>query len=301
MESNYLKSFIAVVKTGSFTKAAENLFVTQSAITRRIQYMEKQYECLLLDRDGPVLKPTAKGQVFFDKANKILEIEQELQLEINQKKEKPSLSFISTPTFGVAYLPQIFSDFMKAQGTAISVKFTFEMPPVIREKLRHGVFEVAVIEHCADFDLSELETIALPADELVFAVAAGKELSQREFQLKDLLEYPLLSCSTGCCTTIILKNNLKSKGLSYDHFQHVIEITDLNMLLKSLFSGAGIAFISLALIRPFLMDYPLEIIRVPGFIHQRNRTLVFSDKTMNCGLNKQFTEQIINHLNCPPA
>lgn len=300
MESTYLKTFIEVVKTGSFSRAADNLFVTQSAVSRRIQYMEKQYECLLLDRDGPVLKQTEQGQLLFKKAIKILTLEQELQLEISQKEQRNHLAFVSTPTFGVAYLPQIFSNFLKTQCKAINIRFLVEMPTEIRENLRHGAFEMAVIEHCPEFDLSEFETIALPDDELVFAVATHEDFAEQEFQIEDLFKYPLLCCSEGCCTTVILEKNLKSKGFSFSQYRHVVEITDLDMFIKSLLSGTGVGFISLALIKPFVNSGQLKAFCIPGFIHQRNRSLVLSEKSMNCDLSKQFTEHIVDHFNSPP-
>lgn len=66
MELAYLKTLLEMVDTGSFSKAADNLYVTQSAVSRRIKFMEDQYGYPLLDRSGPNLLLTDAGTVVAD-------------------------------------------------------------------------------------------------------------------------------------------------------------------------------------------------------------------------------------------
>lgn len=93
MQSDYLKSFVEVVRTGSFTKAADNLCITQSAVTQRIQTMEKLYECLLLDRNGTQFSVTEKGKHLFDKAVELLEMEKKLTSEMTKKNNCKNFNF----------------------------------------------------------------------------------------------------------------------------------------------------------------------------------------------------------------
>jgi len=159
MESIYLKTFIMVAQTGSFTKAAETLFVTQSAVSRRIQFMENQYNCTLLDRTGPILKPTPAGDVLLEKAQKILEIEKELQSDLSPINNKQQLSFACTPTFGTRYLPEIMCKFIKNQPQVTNIKFSFDNPNAILKNLEIGAYETAVVEHCACFDCGDYKKI----------------------------------------------------------------------------------------------------------------------------------------------
>lgn len=296
MESSYLKTFVEVIQTGSFTKAAEKLCITQSAVSRRIQYMEKHYGCSLLDRSGPLLKQTEKGQRLLAKATKIIKIEQELELDMTPAVIDRCLSFISTPTFGMAFLPQIMSRFVRSEEEISNLRFFQDMPEGIRESLRRGLFEVAVIEHCADFDLSEFESVPLQADDMVFAAASNIDFSSEHPQLEELFKHSFLSCGNGCCTRVIFERNLDSRGYTKENFKQFIEISDLDTLLQSLVSGVGIAFLPLVLISNFVKNGQLKTYQFDDFVHYRNRSLIIPSKAMDCGLACRFAEQIVAYF-----
>lgn len=73
MNLNQLKYFIAVAQQRSFTKAAEQVYLTQTAITQQIQALETQLECTLLDRSTRPISLTPAGRVFLIEAKAILE------------------------------------------------------------------------------------------------------------------------------------------------------------------------------------------------------------------------------------
>jgi LysR family transcriptional regulator, transcriptional activator of the cysJI operon len=297
MESSYLKTFVEVVQTGSFTKAAENLFISQSAVSRRIQHMEKEYKCSLLDRTDPHLKPTEKGQMLLDKALKIMKLEQELKLKLelglNTVALGNSLSFICTPTFGAAFLPQIMTRWLRRKERGADLTFHQDMPEKIREDLKRGAFEVAVIEHCPEFDLHEFRTMSLPGDELVFVAANNIEFYSHQPQLEELFAHSFLGCNSGCCTQVIFERNLQSRGYSKENFKQIIETSELDILLKSLLAGVGISFLPLVLVNSFVEKGQLKTYRFDDLLHYRNRSLVMPATAMECNLARRFAEEII--------
>lgn len=295
MDLTYLKTFVEVVQTGSFTKAAENLCISQPAVSRRIQYMEKQYKCKLLDRTGSLLTPTEKGRVLLDKALKLTKMEQDLELGMGMSSVETgdSLSFISTPSFSNAFLPQIMSRFVKNEKKVSNLAFDEDMPDGIREKLRRGDFEIAVIEHCPDFDLREFKIVPLPNDALVFVTASEIEFSGRQPQFEELLGHPFLSCSNRCCTRVILERNLQSKGYAKEDFKQFMETADLEILLKLLQEGVGISFLPLVLVQPFVDRGQLKTYRFDDLLHYRKRSLVMPAATLKSDLAHRFAEEII--------
>jgi len=62
MELVYLRTFVQSLEAGSFSKAADALCVTQSAVSRRIKFLEDQYGYPLLDRSGPLLAATGRQE-----------------------------------------------------------------------------------------------------------------------------------------------------------------------------------------------------------------------------------------------
>lgn len=296
MESSYLKTFVEVVRTGSVTKAAGNINISQSAVTRRIQYMEKQYKCSLLDRSAIQLKPTDKGQILFEKALKIIEIEQDLELEIGSVETSNNLSFVCTPTFGAAFLPQIMKRWVKGERRGAALTLHQDMPEGIVKSLRRGAIEAAVIEHCPEFCLDEFQTVTLPNDDLVFVAGSDIKLSSFQPQFEELLGHSFLGCNSGCCTQIILERNLQSKGCTTEDFKQFIETSELDLLLQSLLSGAGISFLPLVLVQPFIDKGQLKTYRFDDLLHYRKRSLVMPASTIEGNLACQFAEEIISYF-----
>ena len=112
METVYLKTLLEVVAAGSFSKAAEKLFVTQSAVSRRVQLLEGMFGSPLLDRSGAVLAPTIAGKAVLQKIGKILEIEEDLGRELRAINVRKEIAVSCTTTFASACLQAILKPLM---------------------------------------------------------------------------------------------------------------------------------------------------------------------------------------------
>ena len=296
MESVYLKTLIEVVRTGSLTKAAETLHVTQSAISRRIKFLEESYNRCLLDRSGALLIPTPEGQLVLKKAAKILELEGELLSELSSLERKPELAFICTPTFGIVHLPDILREFMLKSSEAGNLKFLFEMPEKIVRGLKKGLFEMAVIEHCQCFDLSDFEAVSLPGDEMVFAVNPALGINGELKNIESLFAQTLYARDEGCCSRTLLENNLQLAGRTTSEFRQIVIYDDLHIIVQALLNGEGVAFISSELIAPHVRSGRLTTFKVAGFTHQRCRTFVFNNILEKGSPAAQFVETVFERF-----
>ena len=274
MESTYFKTLIEVAKTGSLTKAADSLCVTQSAVSRRIKYLETQYGIPLLNRDGPLLVLTEAGEVVNNKAKRILDIEQELKQELCIPDRDQDISFVCTPSFGIIHLPKVMQAFMRVCPDDNNLNFIFKMPDEIYSGLKNGAYDIAVMEHCQCYDFSDFDTFALPSDEMVFAAAPTLQRGSAEQPLEKLKNQTLYSRKAGCCSRTLLESNLQSQNKDLHIFKRVIAFDDLQVIINALADGLGIAFISAELVAPYVKTGKLETFTIPGFIHQRQRTFV---------------------------
>lgn|GEM_PF-599876 len=299
IESTYLKTFIEVVKTGSFTKAAEKLCVSQSAVSRRIQFLENQYDCSLLDRSDPVLKQTHEGQLLLDKATQILEIEQDLERGLSKIQGGKTLNFICTPTFGTIFLPEIMKNFFRLHPGSANLKFTFAMPGAIRDHMQNCLFELAVIEHCHCFDLPDFETVDLPEDDLVFAISPELNVPIAGTTCEDLFKHTLLACPEECCGRVLLRKNLKAIDRTEAEFLRIVEFDSLELILNSVIAGDGIAYVSRDLLDPYVEDGVLQAVKLPSFVHYRKRTLIVPALTAECDLTRQFADTIVAYFDLP--
>lgn len=288
------------IETGSFSKAAENLFITQSAVSRRIKFLEEQYGYSLIDRSGPVLAATDAGKVVIEKAEKMLQLENDLLNDLRELSPRTGITFCCTPSFGVAYLPEIMKDFMLLKPDMSELKFFFEMPDKVVDGMRKGLYQVGVIEHTEDYDLSEFETFQLPGDDVVFVSASKLALTEKEMLLDDLTRFDLYTRKEGCCSSKLLDYNMKKLGRDYAEFSRVIYYDDLHLIISSVLEGYGLAFISRSVVDKLVREGTLRAHRVTGFEHAYKRTLIVNSASASTRSLGNFIEQIRDVFNKQP-
>ena len=241
MESVYLRTLVEVVKAGSISKAADTLCVTQPAVSRRIKFIEEQYGYPLLDRSGQTLTPTNAGKLVFEKAVKLLEIERELLSGLKSMRENKSIAFICTPTFGVVHLPTIMREFMMEYNDLADLSFMFDNPGKIVEALRDGMYDLAVVEHCESFDFSDLTTVALPGDDMIFASSPALAIPAGTIGLEALFAQNIFVRKDGCCSRILLEGNLRAIGRELSDFKSFVVLDDLHMIIQLTREGRGVS------------------------------------------------------------
>lgn len=80
-----LRSFLAVVQTGGFTRAAASLHLTQSTVSQQVRRLEEQIGAELLDRSGRYVVTTTEGERLLGYANRIVALMDEAMLALGQK------------------------------------------------------------------------------------------------------------------------------------------------------------------------------------------------------------------------
>lgn len=276
MESLYLKTFIEVIKTGSISKASDVLCVTQPAVSRRIKCVEKHYGYALFDRSGPMLLLTKPGRVVFEKAVKLLNIERELLSFFKSLRENKSIAFVCTPTFGTVHLPTIMREFMMEYSDLADLSFMCDNPAKIVEALQDGMYDLAVVEHCDCFDFYDLQTIALPGHDMIFASSPALAVPAGGTSPDSLFAHTIFVRKEGCCSRTLLESNLHAIGRELSDFRSCIVIDDLHMIIQMMREGRGLSFLSRELVQEEFNAGLLCEHRIDGFRHHRKRTLIIN-------------------------
>jgi DNA-binding transcriptional LysR family regulator len=276
LESVYLKTLVEVVRTGSLSRAAETLHVTQPAVSKRIRFMEEQYGCALLDYSGNRMRPTRAGELVYEKARALLEIESELVTSLHLLHGKAQVAFASTPAFGVAHLPFILKDFLLTCSDMAELKLVSATPQEMHQGLAEGVLDAAVIESCERYDLSAFTVTPLPDSQVLFAAAPALAVPEPLTSVTLLRETPIFTRREGCCSRTLLEQGLRQIGLSLADFRRVIVIDDLPVLLDAVLAGGGVTFLPLELLEEDVKAGRLKTYRVEGFQFGRRRALVLA-------------------------
>lgn len=296
VESSYLKTFVEVVKAGTFSRAAENLNLTQPGVSRRIKMLEEQYGCELIDRSARALRPTPAGKLVFEAAQTLLGVEQSLMSGLRVLGGKSKISFSCTASFGIAHLPSVLKDFMLACPDSADLKFVFNSPDQILQGITARSFDLAVMELCEAFNLSEVAAFPLPGDEVIFASAPALDLPSHDTPLEALLDVPFFVRREGCCSRMLLENNLHAVGHDLREFRQVIVHDDLHLIIQAILDGEGISFLSRDVLRDHLAAGRLVAHKIPGFHHSRQRALVLERPVALDEASSHFVTALFNHF-----
>ncbi len=272
METRYLKTLVKAAETGSFSKAAAELHITQSAASQRIKFLEEFFGHQLLDRSGTVLVPTGAGEIVITGARRILDLEKGLMQELKRLGGEKRIALGCTPTFGTAYLPKALNAFILQHADLADFKFIFHTPLAALRGLEQNDFDLAVIEHCGDIDMKTFKTFELPQDELVFISAPRLGLPTGTAPLDELLPHRVFVRKDGCSSRQMLKGNLAARGLELEDFGGVVTSDDFRLTIQTVIAGGGISFISRALAKSYIESGELQAHHVEGFTHFRCRT-----------------------------
>jgi DNA-binding transcriptional LysR family regulator len=274
METRYLKTLVVAAETGNFSRTAEILNLTQSAVSQRVKFLEEHFGQQLFDRASTGLVLTRIGARIIGKARAILTREQELLDELERFSSEKRLSLCCTPTFGTAYLPQVLNRFLLQNADLDDLKFIFAQPDQAIKGLLEGDFDLAVIEYCQDLELEGLFIKSLPEDQLVFIGAPQLGLGEETVHLEDLQRHRLYARRDGCSSKRLLQQNLEKAASSLSAFQSLVISDDLRLTINSVLAGNGISFISRSLVVEQLAAGTLRAHRVPEFRQVRCRSVV---------------------------
>lgn len=294
METRYLNTLVASVEAGTFSRAAEILHITQSAVSQRIKFLEEHFGQQLLDRSGQRLALTPAGKVVFAKARDILDKEKELLSCLQATIAKKCLSICCTPTFGMAYLPQVLNEFLRVHSDMNDLKFLFMQPEQALQGLRHEEFDLAVIEHRIDLEFDGFNRYSLPDDTMLVVASPSIELSHLDgnVSLEEIKGLRLFARRDGCSSKELLRKNLTVCGCDFDDFNGIVVSDDLRFTLQSVLAGDGISYVSQALVSKYLACGELIGLRVEGFDHARGRSVVVLPQRSEDVLLKELLESI---------
>lgn len=148
MTLRHFRIFKAVAETGSFTKAAESLYITQSAVSHAIRELEERAGTALFDRLSKSISITESGRLLLEEVTPILASCDVLDSRINCLEKQAPVHIVSSITIAAFYLPAILKQFGELwPGLPVTVEVVPAATAV--EVLRNGEADFALIEGAA--------------------------------------------------------------------------------------------------------------------------------------------------------
>lgn len=210
MDTASLKTFLVIAETGSFSLAAERLFVTQPAISKRIQALESELGTQLFDRVGRQTILTPAGEIFFNRAQTILQQLEDSQREIDNLSGKVTgtLHIGTSHHIGLHHLPPILKR-LNQQYPELTLDIQFMDSEAAYREVLTGKLELGIIT-IPSSATQELKTSIVWEDPLEFVVGknhvlASKLSSGRTLNAKELAQYDAILPAKNTYTRQILE------------------------------------------------------------------------------------------------
>ena len=241
MNLNQLKIFYLAAKKRNLSVAAQELFITQPAVTKGIQRLQEFYDMKFVDHIGKKLILTDAGEVLYEIAEKIFELESKAEESIRdfQQRKRGRIRILSSESFGEYYLPRIIIPFSKAY-------------PLVRVSMNILPTE-QVIEHTATLN-NDLGFISYPVehkkllvkevleDQLVIITPPDHPLTREHMLEPGHLEDQLLIMhEKGSAPRNAFDDYIRKNDLSV---QVHLEISSNRAIKRAVEDGVGIALIS---------------------------------------------------------
>lgn len=217
-----LKVFRSVAKNLSFTKASQDLFISQPAITKHIQELESAYQTRLFDRQGSRISLTESGKLLLEHCERILEDYKRLEYEMHLLHNECTggLKLGASTTIAQYVLPPLLAGFIK-KFPQVNLSLTNGNSREVEAALQEHSIDLGLVEGV--FRLPNLKYTTFLEDELVAVVRTGSDLPVGdEITPGDLLNLPLVLRERGSGTLDVFERAL---------LQHHIKLSSLHVLL----------------------------------------------------------------------
>jgi DNA-binding transcriptional LysR family regulator len=263
MDTRQLQAFCAVVEKKSFSQAAEQLGVTQPAVSLQVRALEQRLGQSLLDRSGRRVEPTEAGRRLYRSAQRMLALEEQLLDEVSADDGRltGTLAIGASTGPGAHLVPLLLCEFQREHPdlhVALSIWDTQTViDRVVDRQLELGVVG-ALRRH------RSLEFEPLVRDEIVLAVPPGHDAAGGTISLDQLKEETLIVMQEGAGVRQVVEEELRRAGLRLRGIEPKLELGLQESIKSAVAAGYGVAFISRTAIEGELAAGRLAAAQVEG-------------------------------------
>ncbi|GLS22514.1 LysR family transcriptional regulator [Labrys miyagiensis] len=146
LDIDQLRTFIAIAETGSFTRAADIVFKTQSAVSMQMKRLEERIGKPIFERDGRSSKLTEDGEKLLDYARRIVKLNMDAVGAFTENELTGRVRLGVPDDYADRYLPDIMARFSQA-NPRVEVTIVCEPTTMLVERIQANELDLAIITH----------------------------------------------------------------------------------------------------------------------------------------------------------
>lgn len=269
MNLRQLEVFLAVAETGSFSRAADDVLLTQSTVSQHIAALESELGVRLFDRTGRGAELTEGGQLFRQHVRQVLAECADLRQTMARFRgmEDPQL-IIGASNVPANYLIPSLLPILAARHPGVVLNVVTGDSRDVIARLRAGEVALGVVGDRCEGD--DLDFSPLTADVLHLVAGKGHPwMGRQNVVLDELLATPMIVREGGSGSGRSTEDALQRAGLDVGSLRVVARLGSNEAVKQAVIAGFGVAFLSSLSIRRELANGELTVVPVAGVTIER--------------------------------
>lgn len=274
IENFRLTVFRAVARHASFSRAAQELLLTQPAVTQQIKALEEQFGHPLFDRGGGHVSLTLGGEALLPFAEQIRALSEDAFAAVAQSygQEAGQLYLGASQTIAQYLLPHFVASFLQ-RHPQVQITIRSGNTDQILAALLAGEINLALLE--GPEQRKDVHIEPFMKDHMVLVVPASHEWADRKITLAELHTQPLLVREFGSGSRRIVEQALADAGCKVKDLNIRMELDSTEGLLNGVEAGLGATFVSRWAVRNQLALGTLKVARVADLKLSRSFSIAY--------------------------
>jgi DNA-binding transcriptional LysR family regulator len=281
--------FRAVAERLSFRKAAEELYLTQPAVSLQIKALEEDLGVQLFDRTGAHITLTGAGEVLLDYAKQVnsLLVEAEHEIAALSGEHGGQLALGASTTIAQYVLPHLLGKFCKEHPRVRATLISGNTEHIV-EAVKNQTIALGLIEGPARS--RDVKTEPILQDELVLIASTAHEWAERtSVSCSDLCTAPLLMRERGSGSRHVIELALERRGIKRSSLHIVMELDSSEAIKSAVEAGLGVGFVSRwAIAKDLRLDKGFKIVEVEEMNIKRDFLVAYSSGPEPTGVAQEF-------------
>ena len=291
MLDSRIETFLTVCRVMNYTKAAEELHISQPAVSQHIHWLEERYSTPLFVYEGRKLRLTAEGRLLYNAASTMASDERALKEQL-QHIAKERFVFGATLTIGNFVLPARIEQYLRKCPQA-EITMRVDNTESLLQALDAGTIDFVVLE--GYFRKSRYAYQVYSNERFICVCKANYRFSSEPQTLRNLFSEQLILRESGSGSREILERQLMEQNFSIQDFDSLLQIGSIHAIKSLVCAGCGITFLYEAAVREELANGILRRIELSDFQIEHPFTIVWrKDSLFDAEYRKQFSALLLD-------
>jgi len=291
-----LKVFQSVARNLGFTKASNEMFISQPAVTRHIKELESEFEVKLFNRSGNKIALTEAGKILLSYSDQISALHNDLKFSLGQLngKMEGTLRLGASTTIAQYIIPALLARFHE-RFPEVDLTLINGNTDYIEHQLLTNEIDVGIVE--GKPANSDLRYSSFLKDELLIFTSAENKVIPSVIQVDEFLKLPLVLRERGSGTLEIIQNKLQEKDVELAKMNVIMYLGSTEAIKSYIKTGEGAGIVSRFAIQHELESELFRVVEMPSLKFERQLYFISPKGPEPAGVAKVFINFIKKQYN----